>query len=116
MSAKSLVWSPYTCRTRAKDRLRLVCNLFVVDVTQVLEKVVQYHCFPQTEVLCGGKLKRVLVIREGVRDRESNGLTLRSLSTAYGFHSCEVHSEFGIQNKAKVLKLGDFVDRVRARV
>jgi len=27
-----------------------------------------------------------------------------------------VHSEFRIQNKAKVLKLGDFVDRVRARV
>jgi len=36
--------------------------------------------------------------------------------TADGFHSCEVHSEFRIQNKAKVLKLGNFEDRVRAGV
>jgi len=27
MSAKSPVWSPYTCRTRARDKLKLVCNL-----------------------------------------------------------------------------------------
>ena len=37
-------------------------------------------------------------------------------STLYGFDSGEVHSEFRVQNKAKVLKLGDFVDRVRARI
>ena len=37
-------------------------------------------------------------------------------SAADGFHSGEVHSEFGIQDKSEVLKLGDFEDRVRARV
>jgi len=31
VSAKSPVWSPYTCRTRAKDRLRLVC-IFLMSV------------------------------------------------------------------------------------
>jgi len=43
VSAKSLVWSPYTCRTRVKNRLRLVgisfYVCFFVNVTQVLEKV-----------------------------------------------------------------------------
>ena len=33
-------------------------------------------------------------------------------SAADGFHSGEVHSEFGIQYKSEVLKLGDFEDRV----
>jgi len=38
-------------------------------------------------------------------------------STSYGFDSSEVHSKFGVQKKAKVLKLVDLVlvDRVRAR-
>jgi len=45
----------------------------------------------------------VLVVTERVRDSSSKGLTLGS--TTDGFHSCEVHSEFRIQNKSKVLKL-----------
>ena len=44
VSAKSQVWSSYTCRTRVKDRpeLRLVCirlmSFFALDVLQVLEE------------------------------------------------------------------------------
>ena len=56
----------------------------------------------------------VLVVTERVRDSYSKGLTLGS--TADGFHSCKVHSEYRIQNKAKVLKLEDFEDRIRAGV
>ena len=58
----------------------------------------------------------VPVVTERIRDSESEGLTLGG--AADGFHSCEVHSEFRIQNKSKVLKLGDsdFEDRVPARV
>jgi len=29
VSARRPVWSPYTCRTLAKDRLRLVCIFFM---------------------------------------------------------------------------------------
>ena len=63
-----------------------------------------------------GKLRRVqvLVISERVGNRLCKGLALGS--TSYGFSSSEVHSEFGVQNKAKVLKLVDFVDRVRSRI
>ena len=32
ISAKSPVWSPYTCRTHARDRLRLVC-IFLMSVS-----------------------------------------------------------------------------------
>ena len=59
-------------------------------------------------------MRRVLVITEQIRDSLSKVLTLGN--TSYGFNSSEVHSDFRFQNKAKVLKLGDFVDRVRARV
>ena len=52
-------------------------------------------------------MEGVLVVPEQIRDSESEGLTLGG--AADGFHSCEVHSEFRIQNKSKVLKLGDFV-------
>ena len=60
--------------------------------------------------MCWGKLRKVLVISERVRNSQGKGLNLRS--TSYGVNSSEVHSEFGVQNKAKVLKLEDLVDRV----
>jgi len=56
-----------------------------------------------------GELGRVLVISEGVGDRQGKGLALGS--TSYGFGNGEVHSDFEVQDKAKVLKLVDFVDR-----
>jgi len=61
-----------------------------------------------------GELGRVLVILERVGDCQGKGLALGS--TSYGFGSAEVHSEFGFQDKVKVLKLVDFVDRVRSRI
>jgi len=64
--------------------------------------------------LCWGKLRKVLVISERVRNSQGKCLNLRS--TSYGIDSSEVHSDFGVQNKAKVLKFEDFVDRVSARV
>jgi len=107
------VWSPYTCRTRAKDRLGLVC-IFLMSVALWM-----YRKFwrkwgstivPKALGLRWGTLRRVLVISEQVGNRQGKGLALRS--TSYGFGISEVHSEFGVQNKAKVLKLVDFVDRV----
>jgi len=55
-------------------------------------------------------LGRVLVISERVGNNQGKCLTPGS--TSYGFNSSEVHGEFKVQHKTKILKLEDFVDRV----
>jgi len=45
-----------------------------------------------------------------IGNHKGKGLALGS--TSYGFGSNKVHCECGVQNKAKVLKFVDFVERV----
>jgi len=56
-----------------------------------------------------GELKRVFVVSEGMGDCQGKSLALRVAS--YDFSSDEMHSDFGVQDEAKVLKLVDFLNR-----
>ena len=72
--------------------------LWSLDVTQILEEMTQYSRFPQTQVLCSGELGTFLIVAKRIGDRLSHGLAVGGALN--GVSSCEVHGEFGVEDKS----------------
>jgi len=63
--------------------------------------------------LCCGELGTFLIIAKRIGDSLSHGLAVCGASD--GFGSCEVHGEFGVEDKSQVFKLEYLSNEVRAR-